>query len=147
MIDLGDGVVLHVLSPPARLLSGTASDINNASVALRLTYGDVSFILAGDLYEEGEGAVLGSGSPVDGDVLKVGHHGSRTSSSGVFIDAVNPSAAVISVGENNRFDHPHQETINTLLRFVPDEHIYTTSGHGDVEFASDGVTLWVKAER
>ncbi len=146
-IDLGDGVVLHILSPPQRLLAGTRSDVNNASVALRLTYGDVSFLLSGDLYDEGERVVLSGDVSVDSDVLKVGHQGSRTSSSGRFVSAVSPSAAVISVGEDNRFGHPHQETIETLLRFVPAENVYTTSDNGDVEFTSDGVTLRVKTER
>ena len=107
LISLGDGAYLEVFSPADRLLRGTSSDVNNASVAMRLVYGEVSFFLSGDMFSEAEGALFARQGSIDSDVLKVAHHGSRTSSRRDFIEAVSPAVAVISVGADNRFGHPH----------------------------------------
>jgi beta-lactamase superfamily II metal-dependent hydrolase len=146
-IDLGDGVVVEVLGPPASPLIGTESDINNASVVLRVVYGDVSFLLAGDMALAAERELLSTNGRVESTVLKVAHHGSRTSSSPEFIERVNPTAAVISVGQDNRFGHPHSETIDTLRRYVSEDRIFQTSERGTIEFITDGTTLRVKTER
>ena len=147
VISMGDGVILRVVSPPARLLQGTASDVDNSSVVLRVEYGDVSFLLTGDMFEEGEAALVGSGAPIDSDVLKVGHHGSRNSSSLEFLASVSPAIAVISTGEDNRFGHPHAETLEALQQHVPGELLFLTSERGAVEFVTDGRRLEVSTER
>ena len=147
LIDLGGGVILEVISPPARLLRGTTSDVDNASVVLRLVYRDVSFLLTGDMFSDGEGALVREDVPMDSDVLKVGHHGSRGSSSEAFLNGVSPSVAVVSAGENNQFGHPHEETIQTLLRHVPDNLLFSTADNGTIEFITDGNSLEVKTER
>ncbi len=90
--------------------------MDNASVALRLVYGEFSFMMGGDMFREAEGALVRSDAPLDSDVLKVGHHGSRTSSSAGYLDSVSPAVAVISAGEDNRFGHPHPETLEALRR-------------------------------
>ena len=146
-IAMGDGVVLRVLSPPDRLLRGTASDVDNASVALRLEYGDVSFLLTGDMFEEREATLAQSGTAMDADVLKVAHHGSRNSSSGKFLDAVSPAVAVISAGQDNRFGHPHSESIEALGEYVSAELMLLTSERGTIEFATDGRRLTFSTER
>lgn len=147
VISMGDGVILRVVSPPARLLQGTASDVDNASVVLRVEYGDVSFLLTGDMFEEGESALVESGAPIDSDVLKVGHHGSRSSSSRDFVDAVTPAVAIISAGQDNRFEHPHSESLLALQQHVAEERLFLTSERGTVEFVTDGHRLEVSTER
>ena len=86
-------------------------------------------------------------SPIESDVLKVAHHGSRSSSSDVFLSRVSPDVAVISAGEDNRFGHPHQDTVETLLRHVHKDLLFLTSKSGDVEFVTDGRRLEVRTER
>ena len=146
-IDMGDGAVVEVLGPPARLLRGTGSDVDNASVVLRIGYGDVSFLLTGDMFREGEAALVASGSHLESDVLKVGHHGSRTSSSRAFVDAVRPAVAVISAGTDNSFGHPHPETLEALSHYVDAGMVLTTFERGDVRFTTDGKELYVSTER
>ena len=147
MITVGDGVFAHVLWPPQTQSTEAPSDLNSASVVLRLTYGDVSFLLTGDLLSEGEAGLLALGAAIDSEVLKVAHHGSRSSSSGVFLQAVSPVAAVISSGEGNRFGHPDPETVDALLGHVDEALLFMTSERGSVEFVTDGRRLEVKTER
>lgn len=142
-----DGVALQVLAPPESLLRGTESDVDNASVILRLVYGDISFLLTGDVFGEGESWLIAQGSDLKSDVLKVAHHGSRSSSSDRFLERVSPGVAVISAGEGNRFGHPHRETLEALLRHLPAERIFVTKDAGTVEFVTDGARLEVKTER
>ena len=146
-IETGDGVVVQVLGPPSRLLSGTESDVDNASVVVRVSYGEVSFLLTGDMFSEAEAALAAAGRDLESDVLKVGHHGSRTSSSRDFLDAVRPSVAVVSAGAGNRFGHPHAETLEELGRYVSPEMVLKTFERGDVRFVTDGETLHVSTER
>ena len=146
-IDMGDGAVVQVLGPPSRLLGGTTSDVDNASVVVRIGYGDVSFLLTGDMFSEAEAALVSSGQHVQSDVLKVGHHGSRTSSSRAFLDAVRPAVAVVSAGADNQFGHPHPETLEALGRHVDAGMVLTTFERGDVRFVTDGRELEVWTER
>ena len=135
------------MGPPEVLLRNTTSDIDNASVAIRVVYGAVSFMLTGDTFMEGERLMVRDGPPIDSDVLKVGHHGSRSSSVDNFLSAVSPDVAVISAGLDNRFGHPHQETLDTLARHVPESRIYITRDHGSVTVVTDGKTLSVDSQR
>jgi competence protein ComEC len=146
-IAFDDGVRLEVIGPPDRLLNDTVSDTDNASVVLRLVYGEVSFLLTGDLFEDGEAFMLRHDIGVDSDVLKVAHHGSDSSSSPSFLSAVSPAAAVISAGAENRFGHPDQGVLDRLARHVPPGQVYVTSEHGAVTFVTDGRTLSVHTER
>ena len=147
LITTDDGVIIEVLSPPQALLRGTPSDADNASVVLRLVYGDVSFLLTGDVFAAAEAAMVARELHLDSDVLKVAHHGSRTSSSDGFLERVTPLAAVISAGENNRFGHPHPETLLALGAHVQDGALFSTAESGTVEFITDGRRLTVKTER
>ena len=147
VVSADDGVFLQVINPPERLVRGTASDVDNASVVLRVVYGDVSFLLTGDIFREAEAGILVGGALVDSDVLKVAHHGAGSSSSQGFLERASPVAAVISVGEDNRFGHPHPETLEALRRYVDDDFLFLTSDRGTIEFVTDGRRLEVKTER
>jgi competence protein ComEC len=142
-IDIGSGAYIEVLGPPTQPLSGTDDDLNNNSVVLRLVDGGVSFLLTGDLEAAGEAALLDSPFDLHATVLKVGHHGSDGSTTEAFLDAVDPSFAVISVGAENPFGHP-SPTTRLRLAGVP---LLRTDDNGDVSFETDGQSLWVDFER
>jgi competence protein ComEC len=144
---VGDGVSIEVLNPPEKPLQGTSSDVNNSSIVLRITYGERSFLLTGDVFGEAEDWMVSQGLPLDADVLKVAHHGSRTSSSKDFLEKVTPGLVVISVGEDNRFGHPHPSTLETLYQEVGSEAVLMTAEHGTIEMVTDGKRLEVVTER
>ena len=143
-IALGDGVVLDVLHPGPVTPEGQT---NNNSLVLRLSYGEVVFLLTGDVETPIESSLLARDAPLDATVLKVGHHGSATSSSAPFLEAVSPSLAVISVGEDNRFGHPDDEVLQRLRAMLPHDRVLLTSQQGDVEVTTDGHRLWLKTAR
>jgi competence protein ComEC len=142
-IDLGGGARIEVLSPALQPLLGTEDDLNNNSVVLRLVYGHASFLLTGDLAAEGEAALLDTSFDLSATVLKVGHHGSDGATTAPFLEAVNPSLAVISVGEENSFGHP-SPTTRLRLAGVP---LLRTDENGNVRLETNGTSLWVDFER
>jgi competence protein ComEC len=144
-LDLGSGVIAEVLNP--RSGSPIGESPNNSALVLRLTYGSVSFLLTADIESETESFLESRSAGIESTVLKVAHHGSKTSSTAGFIDAVDPAVAVISVGGNNSFGHPNAEVVGSLMRQIGGENIYRTDRHGDVEFVTDGVELWVDTQR
>lgn len=123
-----------VLSP-----SRSYSDNNNNSIVIRLTHGENTFLFTGDAEEEAEIDILAQGLDVQADVLKVGHHGSSTSTSDEFLEAVSPACAVISCGEGNKYGHPHAETMNKLR--MMGITVYRTDEQGTVTATSDGTSL------
>ena len=114
----------------------SAEGENNTSIVLKLTYGDTSFLFTGDAEYEAEQVILDSGVDVSADVLKVGHHGSYTSTSYRFLNEVMPKYAVISVGKNNDYGHPHDEPMSRLRD--ADVTVYRTDLMGDIICTSDG---------
>jgi competence protein ComEC len=142
-LTLGQGVRLDVSHPPLPLMSNTASDMNNNSVVLRLTYGRFSSLLAADVMAEAEKVMLASGCTLDSLVLKVPHHGADTSLTEPFLEAVSPEMAVISVGADNRFGHPSDATLNKL-QSIP---TFRTDHQGSIEVVSDGARYWVVSQR
>ncbi len=114
-------------------------DANNESVMLMVDYLDTEFLLTGDAEAWAESEVLSAGYGIDADVLKVGHHGSYTSTSEAFLKAVSPDFAVISCGKGNDYGHPHQETLDLLDKY--DIDTLRTDVSGDVLFVTDGHTL------
>lgn len=110
-IAVPENAVFDVLSPRA----GDAFDeINDYSAVVRFTYGSVSFMLTGDAEEPVEENILESGAEISAQVLKCGHHGSSSSTSLPFLRRVNPAVAVISCGADNKYGHPHRETLESL---------------------------------
>jgi competence protein ComEC len=136
--------VLHPADPRAAY-ARSGDDVNDASLALRVTYGSHSILLAGDVQEEAEAEMSRLGEGIRSTLLKVAHHGSDTSSSLPFLEAVEPEVAIISVGEGNRFGHPSAETLEAL-RNVGAE-VYRTDEDGTVEIIADREKMWVKPER
>ena len=136
-VDLGDGAYLDVLYPQPDSLPTEVTDTNNASTVLRLVYGQVSFLFTGDLEEEGEHILLQAGHNLDSTVLKVSHHGAKEATTDLFLQAVGPQLAVISVGDN-RFGHPAQETLARLA----DVPVLRTDRTGTVDIRTDGTTCW-----
>ena len=130
-IDLGGGLVLNILWPPASLGMLRTEDPNDLSIVIRAETPGNSLLLMGDLPVEEEEQLLAQGAPVASSFLKIGHHGSKTSSSEVFLKAVHPSLAFVSVGRENRFGHPSPEITGRLQALeIP---IRSTAEEGTIE--------------
>lgn len=127
-----DGIVMDVLAP----LQDNYSDVNDASVVLRLQYQEKSFLFTGDAQNESEEDMLLSGMDLSANVLKVGHHGSDTSTTRQFLRRVSPQYAVISCGEGNSYGHPKPVTLDTLMSFSVT--VYRTDQDGTIHFSTDG---------
>ena len=120
-----------------------AWDVNDMSIVLRIDYGYTSFLFTGDAEEMSEYMMIDSGMPLMADVLKVGHHGSQTSSTEEFISEVAPTWAVISCGQDNPYGHPHEETLRKLDR----TEILRTDQLGTIVFHSDGYSIRYESSR
>ncbi|WP_275373643.1 ComEC/Rec2 family competence protein, partial [Clostridium tertium] len=132
-IDLGKNIVVDVFSP----LSNSYEDLNNYSPIVKISYGNTSFLFTGDAEVLSENEVLNAGFDLKCDVLKIGHHGSSSSTSENFLKASNPSIAVISVGEDNTYGHP----TDTVLSRLKETKIYRTDINGNIVITSDGLSL------
>jgi competence protein ComEC len=119
--------------------------LNDDSIILRVTCGETAFLFAGDAGSAAEQEQLAAGTPLSAQVLKVGHHGSSSSSSAAFLAAVKPEWAVISVGADNTYGHPHHETMTRLAN--AGAKVYRTDESGTVVITSDGVDLEMQTER
>jgi competence protein ComEC len=120
-------------------------DLNDYSIVIRLQFENTSFLFTGDAQTLSEQEMLARGFNLKSDVLKVGHHGSYTSTSPPFLAAVSPRYAVIMVGKGNDYGHPHQETLQKLS--AAGVQIYRTDLNGDITFNSDGSSLSVRTRR
>ena len=140
VVALDHGVALHVLL--ARR-DGPDLSINDASVVTRLTYGDVSMLLPGDISRFSEYTLLESGLELRSTVLQVPHHGSDSSSTDAFLQSVDPAFAVVQVGSRNPFGHPSQQVMSRLSETVPEQQVMVTREVGTVTLESDGERLWV----
>ena len=135
-IAMGDGVALDILWPSADEAFARAAGTNETSVTLLIRYGGQGFLSTGDVGVEQEAAILASGADVRATILKVPHHGSRTSSSTGFLLAVQPEAALISVGADNTFGHPHPDILARYARLqIP---VQTTSQDGTISLEFTG---------
>ncbi len=121
------------------------SETNNTSLVLMVTYGETRFLLTGDMEAKAERDLIEAGCDLDADLLKVGHHGSSTSTSYVFLNEVMPRYAVIQCGKDNDYGHPHEEVLSRLRD--ADVQLYRTDLQGDILAVSDGVTITVTTDR
>ncbi len=118
-------------------------DTNNYSAVAKLTYGNRSFLFTGDAESYSEREILSGRANINADVLKVGHHGSSSSTTNKFLKAVKPQYAVIEVGADNSYGHPHLEVLNKLS----ETETYRTDIHGDITMVCDGVDIKITTEK
>ena len=138
------GTQIEVLSPPPDYEAGLDAK-NNDSLVLRITYRQRVFLLTGDMEKEMEFRLVGDDRKLKSDVLKVGHHGSKTSSTDVFLDAVSPTFAIISEGFENSFGHPHRDVLARLV--AHHAGVLRTDTEGAITVRTDGVRLWPETRR
>ena len=133
--SLSDGAHFAIVSPSAV----DFDDYNESSLAIRLVYGDTSFLFTGDAEKDAEKDMIWSGYDIKSDVYKAGHHGSSTSSTEIFLCEVDPKIAVISCGKDNPYGHPHKSVLKSFKELGIE--YYRTDEDGDVVIISDGVTV------
>ena len=133
------GATVTMVGPVAQY-----SDTNDTSIVLRIEYGSTSFLLTGDMEKTAETDLVNSGVNLRADVLQVGHHGSSTSTGYLFLNSVLPEMAVISCGVNNKYGHPHEETLSLLRDAGVD--VYRTDLQGTITIGSDGQNYTVGTE-
>ena len=134
-------IKLDILAPNADKYANP----NNYSIVARLEWGNTSFLFTGDAEALSEKEILDQGFNVSADVLNMGHHGSVSSTSDKFLDKVSPRIAVISRGIDNKYGHPHQETIDKLKE--KNITVYDTATMGTITMRSDGTRITVTSEK
>ena len=140
VINLGDGVRLEILFPN---LGQESSDKNDYSIVAKLIYRENEVLLTGDAGRLIEMDLVEIyGEELQADILKIGHHGSKTSSSKIFLKTVSPHYAIISAGCDNNFDHPHDEVMEALKDL--NIQILETCDEGNIIFEGDGERFWVE---
>lgn len=151
-ITLGDDVKFAVLSPGKPFTKENTQGVsesgltNDNSIVCKMTYGTFSIMFTGDAQKEVEEQLLKNykGAELQANVLKVGHHGSKTSSSPAFVAAVKPADATISCGVNNQYKFPHKPTLDTLKKYHV--NVYRTDKDGIISIISDGSSYEIKKE-
>lgn len=139
-INFDPAVDIEVLNPA----SAYSDELNENSVVLKVTYGETSFLLMGDAGLESEENIMEAGYDVDSDILKVGHHASRSGSGEAFISAVSPEVSIIEVGAGNDYGHPHAEILDRLQKAST---VYRTDLDGTIIVTTDGSTYTVTTEK
>ena len=140
VLSLGGGVTLELVYPQASLEQKHMDDVNDASIVGVLRYGETSILLTGDIGNEAELSLIPF-LDESVDILKVGHHGSRYSTSQTLLETILPSVAIISSGEGNEYGHPHAETLERLS--AVGATILRTDLHGDIRLLSTGGEPWL----
>ncbi len=138
-LALGGGARLDILGPAKGERDELTSKANDVMIVSRLVYGQSEVLFTGDIERDDEVRLALSGTNIQSDMLKVAHHGSKNSSTNLFMDRVRPAIAVISVGENNRYGHPHKEAIDRIVK--TGARILRTDIDGRACFSSNGF-IW-----
>ncbi|WP_424353537.1 lamin tail domain-containing protein [Methanosarcina mazei] len=139
-IDFDPAVDIEVLNPA----STYSDELNENSVVLKVIYGETSFLLMGDAGLESEERIMEAGYDVDSDILKVGHHASRSGSGLTFISSVSPEVSVIEVGSGNSYGHPHSEILDRLQKAST---VYRTDLDGTITVTTDGSTYSIMTDK
>lgn len=140
VVDLGGGAYLHILFPDRDV---SHMETNDASIVIKLVYGKTSVMLQGDSPTKIEDYLLSiDEGELDSDILKAGHHGSRTSTGEPYVKAVTPRWAIISAGKDNSYGHPHPEVVDVLTR--NNIEMLGTYDRGRIVFESDGESFVLK---
>ena len=143
-----EGDTLQLGGAPVTILhcwpeAGEYTSTNDASIVVRIDYGETSFIITGDAEYTSEYMMVDSQFPLKADVLRIGHHGSYTSTTREFVEAVNPRYAVISCGKGNEYGHPHQVVLNRLAG----TDVFRTDLQGTILCVSDGTNIRFSLEK
>ena len=155
VLDFGNGVSFEIVSPSQSLIDeDTAAikakkkvDVNNESVVGRLTFGNFAMLFTGDAEGTVEKDMVASyGKKLKCQVLKAGHHGSKTSSTAEFLKLVQPESVVMSLGVNNQYGHPHEALLNRLQK-QGIKNIYRTDANGTITIVSDGSSYSITTEK
>jgi beta-lactamase superfamily II metal-dependent hydrolase len=141
-INFDPDVSIDVLSPPKKRFAG---DLNQNSIVLKVVYNNVSFLLMGDANDKAESSLISSGQDLKSDILKVGHHGSATSSSYLFLSKILPAISIISVGAGNDYGHPTQQTLSALGDIG--STIYRTDTNGNIIVTTDGQSYSISTQK
>ncbi len=137
MFDLGEGALLYILFPDRNV---STVETNDGSIVAMLVFGETAFMFTGDASKKIEEYLVSLDGPaLQSTVLKAGHHGSKTSSSGLFVRTVSPKSAVISASKSNSYGHPHKEVLDTFSTF--DIEVFSTAETGTITFISDGTQV------
>jgi len=140
-VQRGDIIALGNLSFSVLNPTTNTGDLNHNSLVLRLDYGEVSFLFTGDADKDAEASMISAGLPLQVTILKVGHHGSRYSSSPAFLAQVKPEVAIYSAGTGNLYGHPHPETLAALA--AAGARVYGTDVNGTITVITDGISYEV----
>lgn len=137
-IHLGGGAYADILHPEENVAQ--LRETNDASIVMRLVYGETEFMLTGDAPSWAEDRIVNRyGDTLKSDVLKAGHHGSKTSTGPLFLAAVDPEFVIVSAGKDNSYGHPHEEVVTRVL--ASGAAILSTFDVGTITFVSDGVSV------
>lgn len=139
-LDFGDGITLANYFPIKNLAGQKIDNLNNSSIVSKLVYGESEVLFTGDLEKEGQSELLATKPDLHADVLKVPHHGSKDSANEKFIDAVSPKYAIISVGKDNKFNHPAPSHLELLKNIK----VFRTDQDGDVKFLLTKTSIGVQ---
>lgn len=143
IVDLGDGVKLNIIYPlESGSIEGKVKNPHDFMIVSRLDYGEESVLFTGDMEDKIEKKLVGLGVPIESQFLKVGHHGSKTSTTEEFLKAVKPLVAFIGVGARNRYGHPHPTVLQRLENFGI--KYYRMDIDGTKELALDGKNYLIK---
>ena len=140
VINLGNDINLFVLYPFENLAGQKIKKSNNTSIVAQLVYKDFELLLTGDIEKKVEKALVNSGIDLQSDILKVPHHGSKTSSTKDFINAVNPIIAIIQAGKDNPYGHPHQNVLDTLRNITT----LITGRDSNIEILTNGTEFQIQ---
>ena len=139
-IDFGNNIKIDILYPFENMAGLLISNTNNSSIVGKLIYNNFEVLLTGDIEKSIEQKLVSSGIDLQADVLKVAHHGSKTSTAEEFLIAVNPIIAVIQAGKDNKYGHPHQEVLERMANVLT----LISGTMGDIKILSNGKELWLK---
>jgi competence protein ComEC len=142
--DLGGGVILKILGPDDALLN-SSPDTNETSIVAQLVNQKIKILFTGDIQEKAENSILAKNYDIASDVLKVPHHGSANGLTSEFLAKIQPKTAVIEVGANNKYGHPHPSVLDKLKS--QSVQIYRTDQNGEINLISDGLTYEVKTAK
>lgn len=143
IIKTSDGLIIKILFPVKNMDNTDGTDVasNDASIVTQFIFGQTKFLLTGDLPQTGEIFLVKKyGDDLQSDVLKLGHHGSDTSSNPEFLQTVKAQVAVVSAGKNNSFGHPHRSVVQLAEKFGM--KLYRTDEEGTIDFYSNGLNIW-----